>query len=273
MKILTKAISFILMLACFQSISSPASAKTNYTTYIYAQITQDNVYLYKDNSSKATSNAYFEIPKSYFVKLLSNIDDMFYKAQYRDVVGYVLKPSVTPVKEIPKTPYLENVTFRVYASNGTNVLSQANAINLATTLGSVDLLEPIDYYGKIGGEEYVEGRGTTWYYCKYSKLSIRGYLYKGYCDDLQAIPLNTENVTPAEYPTFDTDDGYLYNLVNLTAPLKVLLIVLTISPCLVLIYLMFKPFDLEKKRAKIKQSKVKANTLNKIQRVIDDESL
>lgn len=273
MKVFFRTIFLILILMQLNFYTLSALAKSNYTTYIYAQITQDNVYLYKNNSSKATSNAMFEIPNSYFVQLLSNIDDTFYKAQYRDVVGYVLKSSVTPVKETPKTPYLVNTTFRVYASNGTNILSQPYSTKSALTLANVNLLEQIDYYGKISGDEYVEGRGTTWYYCKDKSSNAKGYLYKGYCDDLTAIPLNTEIVTPTKFPNLDDDNSYLYNLINLTTPLKILLIILIILPCLVIVYLMFKPFDLEKKRAKIKASKAKANAINKIQKIVDDEQL
>ena len=90
---------------------------------------------------------------------------------------------------------------------------------------------------------------------------------------MQAIPLNTEVVTPTSFPSFDNDDGYLYNIINLTTPLKILLITLIILPCFVIVYLMFKPFDLEKKRTTLKPSKTKNNTINKIQKVVDDEPL
>lgn len=247
-------------------------AKSNYITYTYAQIKQDDVYLYKSTSSSAPINAYFKLPKTYFVLLLSNLDDTFYKAQYKDVVGFVLKSSVVPVKETPTNPYPQNITFRVYTSDGTNMLTSAYNTKNSTVAGTASVLETLEYYGEISGDEFVENRGTTWYYGKNSK-NQKGYLYAGYCDDLTSIQPNTEVVTQTEYPSFNDNSSYLYNLVNLTTPLKILLLVLVISPCFLLIYLLFKPFKLEKKRETIQKSKQKNQTINKIQKIIDDETL
>lgn len=269
--LITIVIAFFIL---FSSTSSSiiCQAKSNYTTYTYAQVKQDDVYLYKTNLSPAPINAYFKLPKTYFVLLLSNLDDTFYKAQYKDVVGFVLKSSVTPVKETPKTPYPQSATFRVYTSDGTTMLNSAYDTKSASTTGTASVLESLEFYGEISGDEFVENRGTTWYFGKNSK-NQKGYLYAGYCDDLTTITPNTELVTPTEYPTFNEDNSYLYNLVNLTTPLKILLLALVILPCFILIYLLFKPFKLEKARQTIQKSKQKNQTINKIQQIIDDESL
>ena len=268
--------TFLFLICCFMlSFSTPyinSFASSSYTTYTYAQILQDDVYLYKTASTPAQVNAYFKLPKTYFVLLLSNLDDTFYKAQYKDVVGFVLKSSVVPVKETPKTPYPQNVTFRVYTSDGTSMLSNAFNTKDATTIGTATVLENLEFYGEISGDEYVENRGTTWYYGKNSK-NQKGYLYAGYCDGLTTILPNTEVVTQTSYPTFNEDNSYLYNLVNLTTPLKILLVSLVILPCFVLVYLLFKPFKLEKNRPQQKKTKQQNQTLNKIQQIIDDETL
>lgn len=254
------------------SYSATCFAKTSYTTYTYAQVLQDEVYLYKTPSTPATLNAYFELPKTYFVLLLSNLDDTFFKAQYKDVVGYVLKTSVSPVKEKPSNPYPSYATFRVYTSDGLKMLNSPFNTKNSTIVSNALLLENLEYYGKISGDEFIENRGTTWYYGKNSN-NQKGYLYSGFCDGLSTISPNTEVVTKIDYPTFNNDNGYLYNLVNLTTPLKILLIILVTIPCFVLVYLLFKPFELEKRRPKQTKAKQKNQTINKIQKIIDDETL
>ena len=173
-------------LIIFSTPNIHSFAKSSYTTYTYAQIQQDDVYLYKTASSSAPINAFFKLPKTYFVLLLSNLDDTFYKAQYKDIVGFVVKSSVVPVKETPQTPYPQSSTFRVYTSDGTKMFPSAFNTKSASSVGSATVLETLEFYGEISGDEFVENRGTTWYYGKNSK-GEKGYLYAGYCDDLSPI--------------------------------------------------------------------------------------
>ena len=253
--------------------SKPVTAKANaYTTYVYARVESDDVYLYKTNSTSPSSNIYFAVPKTYFVLLLSNLDDDFYKAQYRDVEGFVLKDAVCPVAETPEKPYLENVTFRVYTSDGTDMLSLPQSD--ANVIDSVEVLQEIDYYGVTIGEQLIDGRGYEWYYGKNPNTNKQGYFYKGLCDSLSEIPNNTEIVSYTSSPFNDDDNSYLYNLIDLSTGLKVVLIALVCLPSLVLVYLMFKPFSIEKQKLKAnKKVKNKTQEINKIQKIIDDETL
>ncbi|MBQ3047430.1 MAG: hypothetical protein IJD48_00245 [Clostridia bacterium] len=273
-----KKILFILLF-CFTfivylniNLSYYCFAKSTYTTYTYAQVLQDNIYLYKSPTTAATLNAYFELPKTYFVLIISSIDNTYYKVQYKDIVGYVLKTSVSPIKETPQNPYPSSITFRVYTNDGLNMIDNAFNTKNATSTGKASLLENLEYYGKISGEELIPNRGTTWYYGK-NNNNQKGYLYAGYCDDLSTILPNTEIVTKIEYPSFNDENGYLYNLVNLSNPLKILLILLVTLPCIFLVYLLFKPFELQKNKPKQTKSKQQNQALNKIQKIIDDETL
>ena len=61
-------------------------------TSVYAQILHAGCYLYKtpiENTNYA--NVYFMIENTYFVELLSDYNDEFYKAKYMDIIGYVKK--------------------------------------------------------------------------------------------------------------------------------------------------------------------------------------
>lgn len=246
--------------------NSPATVRADtLTTYAYARVEDSSTYFYTFPQKSVSDNALFILPESYFVLLLSNFNDAFYKAQYRDLVGYVLKDEVSPVAETPNNPFLQNFSFWVFSSDGRNVYNSPTSKN-STVTTTVELQAPVDYYGIMSGEEMVSGRGTTWYFCKANDKF--GYLYEGLCDTLSTFTLNTEQVTNIENPFID-NDFYLYSLVEMTSGLKILVLFLLIVPALFLIYLLFKPFKLEGKSEKIKQHS-KVQTIKQIQDYYDD---
>lgn len=249
----------------FFPLSSATVKADTLTTYAYARVENSSTYFYSFPQNNVSDNALFLLPESYFVLLLSNYNDSFYKAQYRDLVGYVLKDEVFPVDETPENPFLEDFTFWVFSSDGRNVYSTPTSSN-STVTTTAELHEEIDYYGTISGEEMVSGRGTTWYYCKVNDMF--GYLYEGLCDTSSTILENTEVVTHITNP-FEDDESYLYNLVEMTSGLKILVLFLLIVPALFLIYLLFKPFKMEEEMKKIKQHS-KAQTIKQIQDYYDD---
>ena len=238
-------LSFTLILAFTPQMIATAKA-SKYTNYTYAQI-KEETYLYKTSKSTQIQNALFMLPNSYFVKLLSNISEDFYKAEYNGIVGYVLKSQVMPVSEKPQNPYLKNITFRVYSSDGTKIFSSPT--NTASSenkiVEEVEVLSALTYYGEILGDEFIPSRGYSWIYCKTQNNNF-GYIYKGLCDNFSPITQNQEKVTYTTNVYFESDNSYLYNLVNVTPQLKVLLILTICIPSILLIYLLFKPFKLEK---------------------------
>ena len=139
-------------------------AQAKLTTFVYARVVQENVYLYK-TTNPLPQNAYFELPNSYFVLLLSNFNQIFYKAQYKDIVGYVLKDEVEPVSETPTTPFLYDVNFYAFTTDGTEITSSPFK-DFQTTLTTIEKYENVEYYGQIIGYEKTQGRGDLWYYEK-----------------------------------------------------------------------------------------------------------
>lgn len=250
-------------------------ANASYTTYTYAQVKSDDTYLYKTPDNVYLQNAYFALPNTYFVMLLKNYDEYFYKVQYRDLVGYVLRNKVMPVKEKPKTPYLQNITFRVFSSDGTKVYTSPFDTQNQNPINQVEVYQTLDYYGFILGDEYIKDRGLTWYFAKSltnttqnlanSKNQISGYFYSGLCDSLPIIPPNTESVTPNNNLLLEEDTSFLFNLIDLSPFLKVLLVVLISLPCVGLIFLLFYPF-------KIQKDKLKNNCKNKFSRTKNTKS-
>ena len=89
---------------------------------IYAKIESDSVFLYSnpkaDNESKL-----FQLPNSYFVRLIENSGEDFYYCAYKDIYGYVRKNEVTAMNGTPVAPFVE-ASFRVYAPEGLGLYSQ-----------------------------------------------------------------------------------------------------------------------------------------------------
>ncbi|MFQ6724521.1 MAG: hypothetical protein ACLRFE_04250, partial [Clostridia bacterium] len=97
---------FFALFNCLICLFQPINQVSANDNCAYAQILHAGCYLYKspvDNTNY--SNVYFMLENSYFVELLSDYNDEFYKAKYMDIVGYVKKSQVQCVQGTPKTPY------------------------------------------------------------------------------------------------------------------------------------------------------------------------
>lgn len=194
----------LILLLIFET-STPVVYALNNETY-FAKILFEQVYLYKtpiDNND--VSNILFELPKTYFVELEEAHND-FYKAKYLNQTGYVKKDCVQAIIGAPKQPFL-NLNFRVYADLSTNI--KPTPSSTSDTIIQIPLLtKNITYYGKIHGENLIEGRTDVWYYCKYSTNfeSYYGYVYSDFCDEMPAeIPINNEKVEFTNNPTFEVN--------------------------------------------------------------------
>lgn len=195
----------LILILFFQSTNISVYAYNDQT--YYARILYDQVYLYKsplDNNS--IDNIYFELPKTYFVELI-NKQGNFYEARYLDFIGYVKKDSVQAVASTPKNPFLNNINFRVYAELSQNLWSSPsneNPSNLITEIPA--LTKNIQYIGKITGSRLIEGRTNIWYFCKYSNNSdYYGYIYSDFCDEMNIIQNNIEELTYINNPSFQDE--------------------------------------------------------------------
>ncbi|MBO5910415.1 MAG: hypothetical protein J6Q15_02785, partial [Clostridia bacterium] len=162
MKILLIAIN--MLISIFQPIPNVRA-----DSVAYAQVLQAGCYLYKTPSDNTNyNNVFFMLENTYFVQLLSEYDDQFYKAKYIDTIGYVKRSQVQCVKGTPKTPFLNTISFRVY-NNVSRAMYDKPFINTNNPTLKVYLplyCEDLIYYGKIYGESAIEERTNIWYYCK-----------------------------------------------------------------------------------------------------------
>ena len=214
----------------------------------YGRATENGTYLYSSPAIlEDKSNLLFEIPTTYFVQLLGNENDLFYKASYNSIFGYVLKSEMSCIKETPQNAYAININFRVFTPSGANLRSSPNeskgSINLIT---SIPFLETnLVYYGICEGEEAISYKGNIWYYCKYisQNKEYYGYVYSPLCDLLTPINENTEKyeyVTPNfSDPENDVDDPNKY--LSISTPWQIVIIILISLPCILIVYFLFKP--------------------------------
>lgn len=194
-------IIFALIINLFQPINY-----VNAESVCYAQVLESGCYLYKTaNDNTNYNNVFFMLESSYFVQLLSDYNDEFYKAKYIDVIGYVKKSQVQCVQGIPNKPYLNDVQFRVYSNISREMYdkpyTKTNNPNLVIYLPlyCTDLI----YYGKVYGESAIEERTNVWYYCKYTTTQQCGYVYSDACDQMGTIIKNTEKLPYISSPQWD----------------------------------------------------------------------
>ena len=166
-----KRLIFLSMLIIFfiPSINTGITSFAEAETY-YAKV-NDNVYFY---SSPIKSEEYklFEIPSSYYVLLLGNSNENFYRAKYSNLEGFVLKNTVIPIKEKPNYPFA-NTTFRIFTD--TNLYSTPEATSNIKVLPALTSITT--FYGELKGEELIPKSTDIWYYCRYR---IEDNYYTGY---------------------------------------------------------------------------------------------
>lgn len=251
----------------------------------YGRVLKDGVHLYS-KPIDAQANKIFEIPQTYFVNLIGEENELFYKASYQDIDGYVKKGDVSCINGSPVTPYVTNVNFRVFVPGGVN-LRRTPYETLGTTnlILAVPFMETnLKYYGKIEGEEAISYKGTTWYFCKYIKVNqeFNGYMYSPLCDLLPTIPVNTEVFEYITKPDFDNSGNSIITKpgqnLSFSTPTQIAIIVAVSLPCIAIIYFLFKPTKIAMQSSSEKTKRVKNKLSKKIKRLkgsdyyeLDDE--
>ena len=216
------------------------------TTSGYAQVATNDCYLYHLPNFDE-SGRWFLLEQSYFVKVLNDENNQFFKVKYLDFEGFVPKSKIQFVEEYPETPYLVGITFDVYDIANVCLRETPETIdddrNIIVTIqkGSKNLY----YYGKISGEEAISGLGNIWYYCAYQNESgnvFKGYIYSPLTRNISSITSSQELLTAVNISNFVPVDSLLY--LNLST--KNLLIVITAIPSLVAVLLLTLPFKKQK---------------------------
>ncbi len=240
-KYITKSQVLWAIFLIFIAITTPviSSAHAEEDIFYYAKVESDNVYFY--SSPAENGQRLFEIPNTYFVKLIGDENQTFYLAEYSDMVGYVKKSEVTAMDGTPANPYATS-NFRIFSLEGIGLYSSPS-LNEDNRIANIPYLaENLVYYGRIEGEETIPDKSDIWYYCRYNDTLDYGYVYSVFCDQLTDFVSNNEYFDVVE-PSFESPSG-----LSGLSPVAMTFIVIGVSlPCIVVIYLLIKPTLLKDK--------------------------
>lgn len=234
------------------ALDASTNATSNANENYYAQIQNKNVYLY----NAPFGSPLFEIPETYYVKLLEKSKNGFYKAQYIDIIGYIIETEIQCVANPPVTPFLSTVSFRNYGAQSSELRTEPTRLGGTSTLiCELPLYETnFTYYGKISGEEVVPNRSDIWFYCSYTKnnQTKQGYIYSGLIDMMTSYISNPIDPYPILKHEWKEDKQTETTGATLSLPSKKqTLIILAITiPIIALVALMFKPMQAKKQPPK-----------------------
>ena len=128
--IITMSITFILVSIFVINSSIDAEQVSTNQTSGYAVIKDNNCYFYRTiNSNSMFSDRFFLLEKSYFVKILENTNNNYYKAEYNGIIGYVQKKDIEFVEEVPLNPFLEDITFDIYSGSSVSLRTEPTTQN------------------------------------------------------------------------------------------------------------------------------------------------
>lgn len=230
-------ILFFIIFYCFLTMFSSLTANFSQADdFYFAKVQSENVYLYS-NPIDSSENILFEIPKTYFVKLLDDENSDFYYAQYSDQFGYVKKNDVVAMDGIPQEPYATS-SFRIFSLEGMGLYSTPSLIEENMIIEIPYLTDNLVYYGKIIGQQAIPDKSNEWYYCKYTSTdTLFGYVYSVFCDKLTDFADNYESFNIITSPTFSSSSSG-----NGLSTVAMTFIVIGVSiPCIIVFYLLVKP--------------------------------
>ena len=118
-------------------------------------------------------------------------------------------------------------------------ISSSSSIKVATIpLYSRNIV----YYGKISGEEVIEGRTNYWYYCKFTAdTNYYGYVYSDFCDEMPAtMPINTEEVTYIQNPTFESSPAEKTSSIPMKSSKTGIIVAILTIPAIAFFFMIIK---------------------------------
>ena len=229
----------------------------------YYRIIGENVFLYKQPTLESTlENIYFKLPQSYFVKLISQQENVLY-VEYDGICGYVSTNDLQQCFSTPSVPYALNLSLEIIEA--CNVVVYSTPSSTGEYVGLIPFnATNIKYYGSVNGQEVMPDQGSVWHFVRYQSFEqgvLFGYVYAPLTTNLSDVPTNTEEVQTTP------DDIQQVSGSPVSAEFKstdtVLVIVGLAVLALVLLYLLFKP-DKRKKSAKRAQASVGRTDVKKL---------
>jgi hypothetical protein len=204
----------------------------------YGLIVEANSVLYRNPADLDTpDNVYFFLPETYFVEVLEQVDQVFYKVRYDDIIGYV-KFSAINIKDYePVSCFPSNLFLTISGDITANVRALPDATSeLVATLPSGASAQ---YYNKTLGQELNSG-SAYWYYIKIQNgaKTQYGYVYADYVAVQNEIIIPNDT-SPKPLPSVQDPEEKLNDTYNFWTQIIIALAICI--PVVFLIYLIFKP--------------------------------
>lgn len=161
----------------------------------YAKI-RENCLLYLTNNTQDNSleNVIFQLPESYFVKLIDTTTEDAYKVAYGEFIGYCKPTSLKRVSFVPLQATTNKIILTTKNDGGTQLRKTASASSEMTAL--IQGNSNIEYIASISGEKPLDGLSSIWYYVRYFPISEPTIYYEGYIysERIIAPPEILENI-------------------------------------------------------------------------------
>lgn len=265
-----KIIIFLLFLVLFpfsQKGVNLGFTKSETTTYAKAL---ENCILYKsENLTESPDNVYFIVPESYFVILLESVGDECFKVQYQKYIGYVSSNTVVVSTFIPIVKFLDNITFDIKETSGTQVWNKPNTDGRVLTTISAGS-KNISYIAYVYGSIPSGGESNLWYYVSYTPSAnstnvYEGYVYSENTTNLSSIVYNTEcNPEVIENQNNDGETFYV------SSTIKTIVVIIIAVPIILFIFVIL--YNLLRKIQKNTISRKNENKYIESQNVIDSQN-
>lgn len=233
----------------------------------YAQIVSEVCYLYRNPTSNPDiDNIWCEIEKSYFVEILNDYNDDFFKVNYNSVVGFVAKDDVKEVVSAPISPFPSNINVNINSTSGcymrSSPISKTTTNNIIHTLdkGTSNIL----FIGYSYGDECVDLKGNLWYLVKYN--NDIGYIYSDFVEKKITLYPNVEEVS---YIIKDMSSTMLNPLSDTST---LIVVVLILIPCIFILILLFIPKP-KMKSIKLAKKPIKEIDLTEVSDIYNDIDL
>lgn len=190
-------IKFLLSICIiFNGVNSKNACAQGSETSTYAKaLLGCNLYKTQEMSDRF-EDIYFQIPETYFMVILDTINDDCFKVQYDKYIGYVDSGTVMIATFIPVLKTLDNITFDIKSTSGTQIWQYPTTkSNICTTISAG--AKNISYIAYTYGSVPSGGESNIWYYVYYipdsnSTNVYEGYVYSENTTNLTEIVANTE---------------------------------------------------------------------------------
>lgn len=239
-------------------------------TTTYAKVLADcNLYKSKEMINNV-DDVYFQVPETYFVVVLENVNEDCLKVQYGRFVGYVDASCVVISNFTPIVKTLDDVLCSIKKTSGTQIWSKPSTSgDVLTTINAGT--ENINYIASCYGDVPSGGESNVWFYVSYTPIEnstnvYEGYIYSENVAQVSEIVLNHEN-----NPENIFDDELLNeNTLLISSTIKTIIIAIVSIPIIlffvIILYKLTKIFQKNTKQKSFQHAIIE-NESDKIERV------